>query len=139
MMQTMLSIVKKYKEILLYLVFGVLTTLVNIVSYYLFTRLLNLDPYISNTVAWILSVLFAFVTNKRFVFESKEKSWKIVLKEGISFLGFRLLSLGIDMGSMFVMLSLCKIDDMIAKIIANVIVVILNYIFSKVFIFKKEN
>ena len=128
----------RYKEIVMYLIFGVLTTLVNIISYYIFTRVVPLGEYISNIIAWIISVSFAFVTNKLFVFDSKSKKAKTLLKELTSFITFRLLSLGIDMGSMYVMISLLKFNDMIAKIIANGIVIILNYLFSKLFIFKKK-
>ncbi len=128
----------QYREVLMYLLFGVLTTIVNIISYYLFTRVIPLGEYVSNIIAWVISVSFAFVTNKLFVFDSKSKNKKILVKELVSFIGFRLLSLGIDMGSMFVMISLLRFNDMIAKILANGIVIVLNYIFSKLFIFKKE-
>lgn len=129
---------QKYKEIILYLVFGVLTTLVNIVTYYLCTRLGGFNEYISNVVAWLISVLFAFITNKCLVFESKNRTYKVVVKEALSFFLFRLLSLGIDMVAMYVMISLLVWNDLIAKIIANVVVIILNYVFSKLFVFHKR-
>lgn len=129
---------KKYKEIILYVIFGVLTTLVNIIVYYLTTRAFGISEYISNVIAWILSVLFAFVTNKLYVFDSQDKSIRIILKESISFFSFRLLSLGCDMLCMYIMISLFKWNDLLAKIIANIIVIILNYIFSKVFVFRSE-
>jgi len=132
------KLITKYKEIIMYLVFGILTTLVNIVSYYLLTRFGNMEEYTSNIIAWILSVLFAFITNKLFVFESKDKSFNVILKESLSFFSFRLISLGIDMAAMYVMISLLRFNDILAKIIANIIVIILNYIFSKLFIFKKK-
>lgn len=130
--------IKKYKEALLYLIFGALTTLVNILTYLLFTRLFTIDTYTSNIIAWIVSVLFAFITNKKFVFQSKDHSFKTMARESLSFLGFRLLSLGIDMGSMYAMISLWKWNDLIAKIIANIIVIVLNYIFSKLFVFTRK-
>ena len=136
-MKKIKNLLKKYKEIILYLVFGVLTTVVNIVAYFIFTRLLSLNAYTSNILAWFLSVLFAFITNKLYVFESKNKNMKIILKESISFFAFRLLSLVMDMGCMYVMLSIFSWNDLIAKIITNILVIILNYIFSKLFIFKK--
>ncbi len=126
----------KYKEGLLYLVFGGCTTLLNIVAFYIL-RKLNIGIYISNTIAWILSVLFAFITNKLFVFESRGKSKGENFKEICSFFIFRLLSLGFDMGAMYLFVKVLSVGEMISKIISNVIVIILNYIFSKLFIFKK--
>lgn len=126
----------KYKEVLLYLLFGGLTTIVNILTFYIF-RKLNVELYISNIIAWIISVLFAFITNKLFVFESKNKTKKENIKEITSFFGFRLLSLVFDMGAMFLLINILKINDLLSKIFANILVVILNYIFSKLFIFKK--
>ena len=126
----------KYREVLLYLVFGGLTTLINIISFFIL-RKFNIALYISNAIAWILSVLFAFITNKLFVFESKGKSKKENTKELVSFFGFRILSLVIDMGAMYLLLDVLNIKELIAKIVSNVVVIILNYIFSKLFIFKK--
>lgn len=120
-----------YHEVINYLIFGVLTTVVNIVTFYLLTAI-SIDWQISNIIAWIASVLFAYITNKKFVFESKEKK---ILKEFLSFLSFRVLSLGIDMICMYLFIDLCHISSFISKIIVNVIVIVLNYVFSKLFIF----
>lgn len=130
------ELIKKYKEIIMYLVFGVLTTLVNIVSFYIMDKC-NINLYVNNTIAWILSVLFAYITNKLFVFESKSLEPKIVIKEGLSFFGFRLISYFMDMLCIFIMVDIFSINKMISKIVGNVIVIIANYIFSKLFIFKK--
>ena len=127
----------KYREVLLYLLFGGLTTGVNIVTFFLL-RQFSVEVYISNVVAWILSVLFAFITNKTFVFESKNNSRQEDFKEMLSFFGFRVLSLVFDMGSMLLLLEVFHINELISKIIANVLVIILNYVFSKLFIFKKK-
>ncbi len=126
----------KYKEGLLYLFFGGCTTLVNILAFALF-RLIHIGTYISNGLAWVLAVLFAFVTNKIFVFESKGKSKKETFKEGVSFFGFRVLSLVIDMGIMYLLIDILSWNELLSKVISNIVVIILNYIFSKVFIFKK--
>lgn len=134
-MEKLKELFKKYKEVILYLIFGVLTTVINIVAYAIFAKGLAINEYVSNVIAWIISVLFAFFTNRIYVFESKSDK---VLKEGASFIAARLLTLGVDMLSMWIMISLIHMDDLIAKIIANVIVIILNYILSKVFVFKKE-
>lgn len=131
------NLLKKYREIILYLIFGGLTTLVNIVIYFITTKIFFIDYQISNVIAWIISVTFAFVTNKLFVFESKNKIKKDNLKEAISFYLFRILSLVIDIITMYILVEVFTIDDMISKIISNVIVIIVNYLFSKLFIFKK--
>ena len=124
----------KCREVLMYLLFGGLTTLVNILSFFIL-RKLSVGVYVSNLIAWVVAVLFAFITNKLFVFESKDKSKSG--KELISFFGFRILSLGVDMGAMYLLLQVINTGEVFAKIIANVIVIILNYIFSKLFVFKK--
>lgn len=121
----------------MYLIFGVLTTLVNIVSFYIMDKC-NINLYVNNTIAWILSVLFAYITNKLFVFESKSLEPKIVIKEGLSFFGFRLISYFMDMLCIFIMVDIFSINKMISKIVGNVIVIIANYIFSKLFIFRKD-
>jgi UDP-N-acetylglucosamine transferase subunit ALG13/putative flippase GtrA len=126
----------KYKEGLLYLFFGGCTTIVNIVTFAI-CRGINLNLLVSNISAWILSVFFAFITNKLFVFESKTKSFKALFKEIISFFGCRVLSLVFDMGIIYVMIDLLNINEIISKIVSNVFVIIINYIFSKLFIFKK--
>lgn len=131
------ELIKKYKEIIMYLIFGVLTTLVNIVSFYIMDKC-NINLYVNNTIAWILSVLFAYITNKLFVFESKSLEPKVVIKEGLSFFGFRLISYFMDMFCIFIMVDIFSINKMISKIVGNVIVIIANYIFSKLFIFRKD-
>ena len=133
----MKNIISKYKEVILYLIFGVLTTVVNIVAYAVCTRVFSLDVYSSNVVAWVLAVLFAYFTNKNYVFSSKAKSYKEKIKEVLLFYWYRLLTFGIDMLIMYVMIDLMGINDIASKIVDNVVIIILNYIFSKCFIFKK--
>lgn len=127
----------KTKEILWYGFFGVLTTLVNIISFYLLDKT-GMNVYINNFIAWFVSVLFAFVTNKLFVFNSKSLNPKVLVKEVGSFFFFRLLSLGIDMIGMYVCISLLNFGKMLSKVFMNIIVIIANYIFSKLFIFKPK-
>jgi len=129
----------KYKEAILYLVFGVLTTLINIVVYALSTRLLEIDVYTSNVIAWVLSVLFAYITNRKYVFNSKANELNTKIKELLSFYSCRLLTFGIDMLLMFILIDLISINDMISKIIVNIIIIILNYILSKFLVFKNNN
>ena len=123
------------REIILYVIFGVLTTLVNFVTYIFFVRFLNINYLISNVLAWFLSVLFAYVTNKIWVFESKNKN---ILREMSLFLGGRLFSGVVDTGLMYVLIDILSVGDLISKIIIQVIVVILNYVISKIIVFKKE-
>lgn len=126
----------KIKEVIWYGFFGVLTTLVNIISFYFLDKT-GMNVYLNNFIAWFLSVLFAFITNKLYVFNSKSLDKKVVIKEICSFFFFRILSLGIDMAGMYICISLLNIGKMISKIIMNIIVIVANYIFSKIFIFKK--
>lgn len=127
----------KYKEVISYLFFGGCTFLVSIISFYIFNKVLSFNEHISNIISWILAVAFAFVTNKVFVFESKAKEKKTVIKELISFVTARLLTLGIEEIILFVGCNLLNIDALIVKIIAQVVVVVSNYFLSKLFIFKK--
>jgi len=136
-MKMLNKLYKKYEEIIKYLIFGVLTTAVSIVSYLIFTRIFNLNYLISNTLSWILAVTFAFITNKIYVFKKIDKNKNVVIKEIISFFAFRIASLIIELILMFILVDVIKLNDMIVKIITQIIIIILNYIFSKVFVFKK--
>lgn len=130
----MKNIIQKNKEIIMYLVFGVLTTVVNIVVYYIFSNLLHMNYLFSNAMAWFLSVLFAYVTNRKYVFDSKNNQ---IIKEAISFFGSRLATGIMDMMSMWFLVNFNIVNDVVAKVVVNVIVVILNYILSKLVVFKK--
>lgn len=133
-----MTLFAKYKQTILYLIFGVLSTIVNILTYAFCTRNLNIEFLISNWIAWIVAVLFAYITNKFFVFESKKINIKFLIKELSSFVSCRLLSGIIEMILMYIMISLMSLNDFIVKIITNVVVVILNFIFSKLIIFKNK-
>ena len=127
----------KYKEALLYLFFGGCTTLINIIMFFI-CRQFNLGVDLSNVIAWLVAVIFAFVTNKLIVFDSKDMSSKKVVKETVGFFIARIISLGIDTGILHLMIDYMKISELISKIVSNIVVIIVNYIFSKLFIFKKE-
>lgn len=122
----------KYHEILSYFFFGMCTTLVNFFAFWIF-RTFSVPIYLSNSLAWLLSVLFAFFTNKYFVFQDNRKCSRMIL----SFLGLRLFSLLIDMGIMYLLIQVLSTHELVAKIVTNVFVVVVNYIFSKLFVFKK--
>ena len=124
---------KNRKEIMNYLIFGVLTTIINIGSFWIINPFM--DYKLATTFAWILSVIFAFITNKLYVFSSQNKSKSIVLKEFVSFLFFRLLSYVLDLAAMIFLIDYLNIEDMVAKIFANIIVVVVNYFASKYIIF----
>lgn len=130
------------KETIMYLIFGILTTLINIAVFWLAEKelLLILDKeaaaLVGNIIAWIISVAFAFITNKLFVFESKSFRLPLLIKEMTAFVAARLLSLAFDEGFMYVAIQF--MDSVVAKVISNVFVVVINYIFSKLFIFKKK-
>ena len=137
-MKKILELYKKYKEIINYMIFGGLATLVNFISYYIFARTLNVDEVISSGLSWFCAVLFAYVTNKLFVFESRKNTKKEMIKEMISFFLARILSGALcDVGTFALMVKVLNINDIIAKLVTQVMVVIVNYIFSKL-IFKKE-
>lgn len=137
-METIKVLWNKYKEIINYLIFGVLTTLVNYISYLILAKACNVDYMVSTVIAQIISILFAYVTNKLFVFQTKGLSKKEFFKEMFSFFGFRILSLFLDMGFMYIFVDVLHLNDVIMKLVSNVLIVIANYIFSKVFIFKKK-
>ena len=126
-------------QTILYVIFGILTTIVNLISYYFFSNIMSINYLISNMISWIISVLFAYITNKFYVFNSKDKSKDIIIKEFIKFVNCRLTSGIIEMILLFLLVDIIKVNDVISKLVIGVIVVILNFIFSKLFVFKKLN
>ncbi len=128
---------KGYWEIFIYLFFGGLATVVNFVSFYIAMQLLGFSMPVSNTISWICSVLFAFVTNKIWVFHSKSPNVLHLVIEFGKFVFYRVVSYGMDMGAMLLMIQVMHMNDYVAKIITQIIVVLANYIFSKLFIFKE--
>ncbi len=130
------------KETILYLVFGVLSTVINIAVCGLLFDFLHWDINLANTIAWTAAVIFAFITNKLFVFNSKTTDKKIVLKETVSFFIARVITFLIcDMLITWLMVDIGHINIWITKFITNMIVIVMNYIFSKLFIFnhKQQN
>lgn len=159
MIEKIKALFNKYRELISYLFFGVMTTLVNFVAFWLFGLVLKEELYlVSNALAWVVAVVFAYVTNKLFVFESKSWVPKILVKEIPEFVGARVFSFLIEEAGLWLMVDIMKMGliswqigfitingnpieisgQMIAKIILAVIVVILNYFFSKFIIFKKK-
>lgn len=124
------------RETISYIMFGILTTMVDAITFFISNKIFDVDYIISTIIAWILAVLFAYVTNKIWVFNSNSKKIIIVIKELIIFLIARLISLVFTIIWMIITVKLLKIDEMISKLLANAFVVIMNYFFSKLFIFK---
>lgn len=142
----------KHKELILYVIFGVLTTLVNLITFMLCEPLLGESLYlVSNFIAWVAAVIFAYIVNKIFVFSAKSWKPKDVLREGLQFLAARIFSFLLEEAGLFLfvdllgfkhfefkVLFLTVTGSLIAKIILAVVVIILNYFFSKLIIFKKS-
>lgn len=135
----MVALFKKYQNIIAYLFFGGLTTLINMVVFYIFDTQLGWNYQLANFIAWLLSVLFAFFTNKVWVFGSSYTTIKAFFKELWSFFFFRGLSYFMDAGIMFIGISLLHANSNLTKLIDQVVIVLLNYIFSKFFIFNKKS
>ena len=122
-------------ELIAYIIFGILTTVVDWVVYYILSGL-GVNYIINSIISWTAAVLFAFITNKLFVFDSKRL--KNIFRELVLFVLSRLSTLVINLVGMYVLISLLKLNEFISKAILSILVVILNYIFSKLFIFKTK-
>ncbi|MBQ2287556.1 MAG: GtrA family protein [Lachnospiraceae bacterium] len=131
------KIIETYKEIISYLFFGVCTTVVNFIIYFACTNLLDMNYLLANALSWAGAVTFAYVTNRIWVFQSKNRGIRAIFKEIIAFVGCRLLSGVMDMLIMFIGVDVLGIPDSITKFMTQVVVVVLNYIFSKLIIFRK--
>ena len=152
-MKTIKNLIIEYKELIIYVIFGVCTTLVNFLTYKLFNVILGEKFYlVSNIVAWFVSVVFAYVSNKLFVFESKSWELKLVLKEVSSFFAARVFSFLVEEAGLFLLVDIVGMKDfsfeifgfalsgnMISKVALAVVVVVMNYFFSKFVIFRKKD
>ena len=125
----------RYKEAFFYIVFGILTTVVNTLAYYICAHPFKLGTLISNIIAWVLAVSFAFVTNKSFVFRSISWEKKVVLREAAAFFSCRLATGFLDMVIMLVSVDRMGCNDLFMKCFSNIIVILTNYIASKYFVF----
>ncbi len=139
-MSKILALYKKYKEVINYLVFGVLTTILTLLIYYGLTYTI-MDPNNAlmlqgaNIISWVVAVIFAYITNRKFVFESKSNN---IIKECVSFFGARIVTLIMDMIIMFIGVTVFKGNDKIFKLFSQIVVIVSNYVFSKLFVFKKK-
>lgn len=135
MKNKILNLYDRYRELIDYIFFGGLTTVVNIVVFFILDTGLGWPYLIANAVAIILSILFAYVTNKLWVFHSETQNIRETFYEILKFVGFRLISGLADMVTMYILVDLLTVDTSISKLATQFIVVVLNYVFSKFFIF----
>lgn len=130
---------KNMRELFLYGVFGALSTILDIGLFLLFANVLNIHYLIANAVAWVIAVIFSFLANKYYVFRSKSFKKEIWMKEAAEFFGARGLACGVDMGGMYLLVSIIGINKNYAKLIVTFIVIVINYILSKFWIFKNKD
>jgi len=129
----------KYKEYILYLVFGGLTTLVNYIVYIPLTVVFHVPELIANVIAWIVAVIFAYITNRIWVFESKTSGFKNIIIEFLKFALGRVVSLGIEEAIIGIFVTWLGFNGVVVKIIASIVTIILNYVFGKFFRLKKKS
>lgn len=134
----MKSLLTRYKEPILYVVFGGLTTVVSVGSFWLLQSVLHQNPHVANTVSWILAVLFAFLTNRRFVFEADTASSRTFWRQLAEFYGGRLATFAIEEVILLIFITWLRLDALVVKLAAQVVVLILNYLISKIWIFRKN-
>ncbi len=131
------------REVILYLIFGVLTTVIDFIVFYCAYNFLHIDEMLATAIAWCAAVVFAYVTNRLFVFESREKESVGILREIGLFVGARLISLGISELIVLLIMKVIgfdgKVGSVVTKLVCAVVVVIFNYFASKLVIFKKNN
>ncbi|MDL2234183.1 GtrA family protein [Ruminococcaceae bacterium OttesenSCG-928-L11] len=138
MIDQLRALYRKHRGIVLYLVFGGLTTVVNYAVYWLLTRIIPLPMVAANLLAWAAAVAFAYVTNRRYVFESAVQGAAAILREAGSFVAARVFSGLLDTALMVVLVQWLHINDMLAKLAISVLVIIVNYILSKWLVFRKK-
>lgn len=136
-MKKLRALIEKHYDILAYLVFGVLTTVVNYVVYLPCYNILGLSAAVSNVVAWVAAVAFAYLTNKPFVFRSHDWSAKTVVPELSKFVGSRIASGALETAIIFVTVDCLLWNGNIMKLVTSVLVVMINYIASKLLVFRK--
>ena len=121
------------KELTLYVIFGVFTTLINLVVFFILARVFLINYVIANIIAWILSVLFSYVTTRKWVFESENTN---ILTECLMFFGSRFFAGAVDTVLLVLFIDILSMSDFVSKIITQIIVIVLNYVMSKFVIFK---
>lgn len=125
--------IKIDRELVLYVLFGAFTFFVNVITYFFFQSVLGINYLIANILAWFFSVLFAYITNRKWVFESRSPN---ILKEMSLFFGGRIFSGAVDTALMYLFIDILTLGNTFSKIVVQIIVIILNYVFSKLIVFK---
>lgn len=139
MMVKVKMLITKYKDFIFYIFFGILSTLLNIIAYWFFVHLFQQTVMKSTIIAWVLTILFVYITNCKWVFHSEANNVMAVLKEIVTFFMCRLITGVVDWGCMFVFVTILKLDDVLIKTLANVLVIIFNYVASKLIVFKHKS
>lgn len=134
-MTLLINIYKKYRLQILYVIMGGFTTVINAVSYWLFSKITG--NVAATAIAWFIAVLFAFFTNKLIVFESKSMEWRCLIREFCLFIGCRLFSGGVDLLFMYITVDVCGFHGLLMKVISDVFVTIINFVGSRFLIFKR--
>lgn len=132
-----MEIIKKHKAFLMYAIFGILTTIINLAVYYILYNVFAWSNLASTALAWLVAVFFAFATNKKWVFESKSMEAKVLFYELTTFFACRVATGILDMVVMYLAVDIMAWNEMIWKLLSNIIVIILNFVASKLVIFKK--
>ena len=132
------NLIVKYRHFILYGIFGVLTTLVNIAAYWVCTRIFHLTTVPSTIIAWILAVLFAYLTNRKLVFESEAEGSSEIIAEIAKFFVMRAATGGLDILFMHITVNVLHWNDVLMKALSNIIVIVLNYAASRLIIFRKK-
>ena len=132
------EMMEEYKDIVPYAIFGILTTIINIVVYLFFAHILKKEVMLSTLAAWFLSVLFAYVTNRKWVFHSGVLTFSNIIREAVAFFICRLATGIADILIMFIFVNIFHFNDLFIKIISNIAVIILNYVASKWIIFNHK-
>ena len=138
-MKFIIKMYGKYKEAIDYLFWGGVTFVLSLVLFYLFANVMDIYEQIANILSWIICVIFTYFTNRTFVFKSKKRGFRKVVTEFTDFVTARILTLVIENMILFVMIDLLNIHNMLAKLVGQFVVIVSNYILSKLWIFRKKN
>ena len=130
---------KKHEEGINYLIFGFLAFVLNYILYFVFADAMQMHYMAATVLSWVLTVVFAYWTNRTFVFKSQNKDIGSVVKEFVSFIGARIATEVLELVLMYVMVDLLSINDKISKLVCQVLVILANYVLSKIWIFKKSD
>ncbi len=130
------GIYRKHEEGINYLIFGFLAFVLNYILYFVFADAVAMHYMAATGLSWVLTVVFAYWTNRTFVFKSQNKETKAVVTEFVSFIGARVATEVLELGLMYLMVDVMAVNDKISKLICQVIVILANYVLSKIWIFK---